>query len=582
MSILSALQKLEGKLWDRDLEIECQILMIQKRLYGLTNQFFNDEKLTVAQSELLKGGEEISFEQAKTIFFTKEFEDPPMRGRQNLGLLKKLGFIAKVNEKFHITSMGNRAPENGENNFGDVLLKSLLKWQCPNPIDKRNFRAEHGFAIKPFVGTLHLIKGVNEEWQKKGNKPKGISKNEFCLFAPTLINYNSLKHQIRKIIEFREEHRDVLAQNSVSVQEKLKLRYIKKITGEKGEQAKKLLKNLGDYSDNALRYFWMTGFLRIRGKRFYVDLENGRQNEIEILLKNDDASPLYFESESDYQDYIGDVNRPVPPWETEKILRKIAESLMAELGIKSFKIEAKDSKSLKKLISELREKKREAFERNTVEELKSVQNVKACIRQLKDIYKIDKIRKSVELERLAALALNALDDAIRIKPNYPVGDDNEPTFTAPANKADIECFYEKFAAVCEVTMLTTRDQWINEGQPVMRHTRDFEDSQEGKNVYCLFVAPKLHQDTVGTFWIAVKHNYRGQKQKIIPVTIAQVVEILETLLTLKQKNKKFAHGELLRLYEGIVDVNNIDNSDDWIKRIPETIRVWRKGLENGA
>lgn len=42
------------------------------------------------------------------------------------------------------------------------------------------------------------------------------------------------------------------------------------------------------------------------------------------------------------------------------------------------------------------------------------------------------------------MGLNALNDAILIKPNYPVGDDNEPTFTAPANKPDIECFLSIF------------------------------------------------------------------------------------------------------------------------------------------
>lgn len=34
-----------------------------------------------------------------------------------------------------------------------------------------------------------------------------------------------------------------------------------------------------------------------------------------------------------------------------------------------------------------------------------------------------------------------------------MGDDNEPTFTAPANKPDIECFYQSFNSICEVTML---------------------------------------------------------------------------------------------------------------------------------
>jgi len=66
------------------------------------------------------------------------------------------------------------------------------------------------------------------------------------------------------------------------------------------------------------------------------------------------------------------------------------------------------------------------------------------------------------------LGLHSLNDAIAIVANHPVGDDNEPTSTAPANRPDTECFYNSFNAICEVTLLTNRSQWYNEGQPVMR------------------------------------------------------------------------------------------------------------------
>ena len=117
------------------------------------------------------------------------------------------------------------------------------------------------------------------------------------------------------------------------------------------------------------------------------------------------------------------------------------------------------------------------------------------------------------LEKLSSLGLHALNDALKIQPNYPVGDDNEPTFTAPANTPDIECFYQSFNAICEVTMLTGRDQWYNEGQPVMRHLRDFENKHQDKDSYCLFIAPKMHRDTINTFWTAIKYEYEGRTQK---------------------------------------------------------------------
>ena len=172
------------------------------------------------------------------------------------------------------------------------------------------------------------------------------------------------------------------------------------------------------------------------------------------------------------------------------------------------------------------------------------------------------------------MALNALNDFISINPNYPVGDDNEPTFTAPANKPDIECYYETFNAICEVTMLTNRQQWYAEGQPVMRHLRDFENRQT-KETYCIFIAPDLHRDTVNTYWTAVKYEYEGVKQKIIPLTISQFIHLLDALIIRKKKGSQIFHNEIKELFDSIIEKTNIiSNSDKWLSIIPEEINKW--------
>jgi len=204
--------------------------------------------------------------------------------------------------------------------------------------------------------------------------------------------------------------------------------------------------------------------------------------------------------------------------------------------------------------------------------------IEEYIQELKDIYR-SRNKPSIELERLSNLALTALNDAVQIKPNYPVGDDNEPTFTAPAGKPDIECYYEKFNAVCEVTMLRDRSQWFNEGQPVMRHVRDFENANPEKKVYCVFVAPALHADTTETFWTSVKHGYKGSRQYIVPITIDQLVSLLETLLLLKRSGKKLLHTDLQNLYDQIILITeNESSSDAWVERIPERIREWANSV----
>jgi len=163
----------------------------------------------------------------------------------------------------------------------------------------------------------------------------------------------------------------------------------------------------------------------------------------------------------------------------------------------------------------------------------------------------------------------------KIKPNYSIGDDNEPKNTAPGGKSDIECFYKEFNSICEVTLLKDRSQWFNEGQPVMRHLRDFENENKCKPNYCLFIAPEIHRDTRNTFWQAVKYEYEGEKQKIIPLTIKQFIELLEILAEIKESNKKLIHTEISNLYNDILEINEVSNSLDWLNKIFEKIHFWR-------
>ena len=155
---------------------------------------------------------------------------------------------------------------------------------------------------------------------------------------------------------------------------------------------------------------------------------------------------------------------------------------------------------------------------------------------------------------------------------------SEPINTAPGGVADIECYYETYNAICEVTTLTSRDQWINEGQPVMRHLRQFEELSDKENNYCLFVAPKLHQDTVNTFWNSVKYEYEGIKQKIIPITIEQLILLLEGVKKIHSGNQKLNHELLKELLDNCSDTQGLSSSREWIPNIQKEIIGWVQDL----
>ena len=584
---LRVLKELEGQPFNSENQIKYQILLIQNRLYRPTD-------LTREQQEYFDDIEtEMSFSVAKEIFNAQGYEDPAMRGRNSVAPLNKMGLCIAKNsvEVVKVTPLGEYFLSE-DYDLGKLFFIHFLKWQLPNPAST-TFSKNDGFAVKPFIGALHLINEANKRWAKLGNDPIGISKDEFSLFALTLIDYRNIKRQAEKLIEYRLGLRSKKDDKSKKqFREKFRKGFAKTFLGTgEGSEITKLLNNLKDYGDSVIRYFRLTRYLHIRGGGFYVDLEPRRSIEIGKLLSTDNASPLAFENADKYIEYLADIEQPVLPWETKPELEKIAENLsrdvqdyVADLKSKTITeppfhfqtIESLVADQLKEYIEELRGYRRKLQELETHFESQDVAKIQEYIIALKHIHQSDN-KKSIELEKLATLALNALNDALEIKPNYPVGDDNEPTFTAPANKPDIECFYEKFNSVCEVTMLTNRSQWYNEGQPVMRHVRDFEDSYSDKATYCLFIAPRLHQDTIETFWMAIKYGYKGATQRIIPLSITQFVRLLESLLEIRTQGKRFTHDELLDLYEQILGLTKtVKHSEEWIERIPDTISTWQK------
>jgi len=587
-NFLSVLKKLEGEIWNVETQAKYQILLIQYKVYGFgSQQFYNG--LTHEQVKLMDNPEPITYQQAKEIFERKNYVDPSMRGRQSINPLEKLGLAVIENNKVKITSLGAYLLQE-DYDLGEMFFRSFIKWQLPNP-SSDDYKESEGYNIKPFIGTLHLIDKVNQKWKKLGKSPVGISKEEFSLFAPTLINYLDIDKQAQRIIDLKLECEGKSLQDQKKLKEKYKVSFAQEfLSTDKREEVNKLLNNLKDYGDNAIRYFRLTRFLFIRGGGFFVDLEPRRQIEIGDLLRFDNAESIRFPNEEAYLNYIADIKQPTLPWETEAELIKIAETiqreiqeLIKELSNKKVAIPVFKSQDyyklkkedLKQYIEQLRIYRRSLNDTKIRYESQEIEKIEEYIRKLKEIYSSD--RKPVELERLVTLALNALNDALNIKPNYPVGDDNEPTFTAPANKPDIECFYLQFNSVCEVTMLTGRSQWYQEGQPVMRHLRDFENSYPNKQVFCIFVAPRLHRDTINTFWQATKYEYEGTKQRIIPLTIGQLVELLGILLKIKKKGKQFKHTDLLELYSKIIElIDSVNRSDLWLEKIPEVINQWKE------
>lgn len=456
-----------------------------------------------------------------------------------------------------------------------------------NP-DSRDYSNNGDYDIKPFIGTLHLINLVNQKEICRENKPKGISKKEFSLFVPTLVHYQNIEQYADRIIDLRYQLSGNNEQEQRIIFDNYKNRFASEfLESTVQDDISSLLSNLRDYGDNTIRYFRLTRYIHIRGNGFYVDLEPRRAVEIESMLTFDNAQSQSFETKDEYLNYISDISQPQLPWETSEKYIEIIEKLIDEIrtyetNIQRNSPEAKNYQEmqveeLQNYVAELRAYRKLLQNEENHKKSQDIDQVNSYIRDLENIFDFDD--RPILLEKLSALGLYALNDAIKVQPNYPVGDDNEPTFTAPANTPDIECFYESFNAICEVTMLKGRNQWYNEGQPVMRHLRDFEHKHPNKTSYCLFIAPTLHRDTINTFWTAIKYEYEGERQKIVPLSINQFASVLRTVAQIKIENKFLRHGEISRLYDEILDsANSLNDSKEWLRGIPSIISSWQETI----
>lgn len=577
---LIALQPLVGKQWNNDNQENYQKLLIKNRLYGFgSQQFYNGLPREIIQlvNDL---DSEIDDATIDRIVEIKNYKDFAMRGRQSINPLTKFGFAFVDDGVLKITALGRRLIAS-EKDSGDVFLKSFIKWQIPNPANN-DYPDDGMFDVVPFVATLKLISEVNEIEKARGNKQVGVSKREFSLFAPSLINHADIERYAKEIIGLRDLQKGKTKQERKALRDDYYQKFAIRFLGT-SEQAKidKLLTNLRDYGDNAIRYFRLTKFIRIRGNGFYVDLEPSRHTEIEALFEGRFYKSRTFADRNAYLNYMSDDSLPKLPWQTTQKLTEIAKDVFSEVenlrSSLSLQIEpvrdigAMSDAQIDDYINELRSERKELQERDNHVKSQPVESIAGYIDQLENIFSAE--NRALLLEYLSTMGLHALNDAKEIKPNYPVGDDNEPTSTAPGGMADIECYYENFNMICEVTMLNGRDQWFNEGQPVMRHLRDFENSNQ--NSYCIFIAPNIHADSAETFWVANTIGYKGSKQKIAPITISQFVFVLKTLKKVREQNQKFTHDKLQNLVHDIaVSSEAVNDSDEWVANTDNIINAW--------
>lgn len=569
---LLVLASLEGQPFDNDTQILYQVLLIKNRLYKPMN-------LTRQEKALYQNIEQdFPLVIARTIFERQQYEDPAMRGRQSANPLNKLGFAVARGGlgNVRITELGRKFIGD-ESAIEEIFLRSLLKLQFPNPWSSE-FSTEQGFNIRPLVATLCLLKAVQERFG--GN---GLTSTEFSLLIPTLIHHQRIDSYLDKLNEYRE------SQNKKA----FILAFAREFYGH--TPSAKELSNLFEYGDNIMRYFRMTKLFRVTRSSFRAEwrigLEPLRMSEIDRIIESLPPDAIEFATPEEYLEYLSDINQPHLDLsdrsvllnrigDVKKYLKEVKETVPPALKERiedfvSIDIEAEpDLESTiergRSLTTEVEAARRKSQLRHNIDKLREI------IETLSDARLLRKLEPE-EFEFLVAQSLLVINDETLIKPNYLVDDVGQPISHATGNRPDIEGYYANFDCIVEVTKDSSSFQWVRETAPVMRHLRDFENGHTGREAFCLFIAPRIHEDTAHHFWSAIQHGYDGRQQKIIPITVDQYLEVLNFYLAAFEHGEFPTHESLQSLLREL-SVLPAGGHTAWINSLPTILQTWGHSL----
>jgi len=579
-NMLRTLTQIEGQEFDLQGQEAFFGLQIKKRLY-------KPEKATLGEQDLInavyfdESGDDIDDTILERIIekYRGRDVDGSGRGRTAAGILNRFGLCVALQSKgpVVISELAKKWLEH-EIDDDELFTKFFIKWQYPNNIEA----GYDNFNIKPFVGTLSLISKVNEKWKELGNNPVGLSKIEYQLFVPSLTKTEQIDDYANQIINFRTEKEALTGIDKTNFIKQFSIARVHTIYGE-DKPFEKALNDLRDYTDSSVRYFRVSGLIALRGGDTHIDIAKDKEVEVASIIETISTNAENFNSYDEYFAHLNDINIVELPWNNEEDLNKITvkltniikseigendtERYVAELTPLSTK---KKVATLETKLNDLRIKKLRGLRHN-------IEVLDDCINKLTGItsknYETLTARPSLDLEWYTAQALMVLNDAIEIAPSFNIGDDGIPTGFR-SNTSDIECYYLTFGMTIEATLLLGRDQWYAEGQPVMRHLRDFEDKLENDTAYCIFIAPLIHRDTLNTFWGSNTAGYEGKRQIIIPLTLSQFTSILK-IAKVKIQNNNLSHHQLGELFNSFAgQITRVQNSNEWLVTFPQIIEEW--------
>ena len=478
---------------------------------------------------------------------------------------KALGFV-DLKPTIELTEVGKIFINSDRPN--EILTRQLLKFQLPSPFhtDKAN-----NYQIKPFLEILRLIYDLEY-----------LSKDEIKIFGLRLTNYKKYNQIVNEIKEFRENRKKIDRSKSNykiyraevfdAIFKDIYKEELDNLIGNTKKQKSftdTTKQTMNDYADACFRYIRATELVTTNRQGNYLIIPDKKKKEVEYILNNIERDPGKFVSEIEYKKYLYNPTIPELAIDNRDELTKI----LVDFGINEDELSSKTVLELQDLkYQKTLEKTEESVHRNVVK-LKTYEEFDEIIEMYKDIKGKNVTDQPLMLEWNTWRAFTMLNDG-NIHGNFKVDIEGMPLSTASGNLADIQCEYEKFDLIVEVTTSSGQKQYEMEGEPVARHLGDLKLSNNGKDSYCIFIAPKVSEATLAHFYSLHNINIKryGGKSKIIPLSLDMFIGMLNCA----NRNRENVSSEKLKNYLDIIcsKVNDFEDEEEWFKFINILSKNW--------
>lgn len=498
--------------------------------------------------------------------------DPAFAGRDRITRAPKaLGFV-DLEPVIALTPAGERLLSGKR--LDETLTRQLMKFQLPSPYHTSK---DERFAVKPYLELLRLTHELD-----------GIAKHEIAIFFLQLTHWEKYEEVKQKILKFRAASKANKKNRKVFIEDcfnhEVTLIYAEQIKAKNFKTRESSDANLGsflatkkssmrDYADAFMRYLRATQLVTFNSRSTRLTLSKFKQDEAEFLLRTIPREPREFKSKAEFKTYLFASDNIELLTDNPKRLARHIKGVEAKISTPLPKPQSTNLEDLKDYLSALENQLKQENLVETTKNLKSYDQWPEIVEIFEKLKNKELPDASLYLEWNIWRTLTMLNYALKVQGNFKFDLDGAPLSVAGGNQPDIECEYDEFEMIVEVTLSSGNKQYEMEGEPVARHYGKIKALTD-KPVFCLFVAPTISNGALAHFFglnQLPNIKFYGGKTQIIPMSLA-------TFLTFAQHGveKGFANPkELHKFLQNMVDeIPNVEDENVWLEKIVQTSQQW--------